>query len=683
MSLFDTQRLIFAGRTTAAALLAAFIAFLVHLPQASTSMITVFIVSQPLAGMVLSKSLFRVAGTVFGAVAAIVFTAAFSNAPELFALAVCAWIGLCVTASVYLRDAPVAYGAMLSGYTVAIIAFPTVEAPDLIFQAALDRGSEIVVGIACATVLSQILFPQSASRTLRAATSSVLASASLWAADTLRGRPDPERVLADRRALVAKVATLDGLRVHAAFDSAEVRLSNRRLRLLHARIVSFLALLVSIHDRLEILRAGHPATLARITPLLARAADAMSPDAAPETREAARAALAAELPDFSAMTADRTRLIERTVLQRVADLIELRGKLDDTGADFAGLRGNLAGSGEEPVTLARYRDHGLAIVSGISAFVALGAVCAFWISTGWNGGAGAAIMTAVMMSLFAQADDPSAAAGSFFKMTALGSVLAGVYAFAILPGLEGFETLAIALVPLLFGAAYMMAIPRFTLSALACALGALNAIGLTDAMASDFGSFSNGALAQLFGIGVAAALLGVLRPIGAAWPVARLTRGLRTDLAEAIAGRSVPGRLAFESQILDRVDGLMRRLDLSDPDQLALEQGALAGIRVGLNAIALRNVVRDLPESVSTPLAGALADVARHFRRLARGENSAPPLERLDAALDAALDARLADRPDAADAPVWIAAVRGGLAHHPRMFGAAEQKPAEALKEAA
>ena len=179
----------------------------------------------------------------------------------------------------------------------------------------------------------------------------------------------------------------------------------------------------------------------------------------------------------------------------------------------------------------------------------------------------------------------------------------------------------------------------------------------------------------------------MLRPIGAAWPVARLTKGLRADLAEAIAGRSVPGRLAFESQILDRVDGLMRRLDLSDPEQLALEQGALAGIRVGLNAIALRNVVRDLPESVSAPLAGALADVARHFRRLARGESSSPPLERLDAALDAALDARLAGRLDAADAPVWISAVRGGLAQHPRMFGAAAEPAVaghdEPMKEAA
>lgn len=675
MSPARTQRLVFAARTTIAALLAAYIAFLVNLPQASTSMITVFIVSQPLAGMALSKSLFRVVGTVTGAVVAVALMAAFSNAPELFAFAAAAWIGGCVVVSVYMRDAPAAYAALLSGYTVAIVAFPTVEAPAAIFQAALDRGSEIVVGILCATVLSQTFLPQSAAGTLTAATSSVISSATAWAVDTLRGRPDPDKTLADRRALVAKVSTLDALRVHASFDSAEVRLSNRRLRLLHARIVGFLALLVSIHDRLEIVRAERPETMRRLEPHLALAADALAPGAAPEAREAAKRAMTAALPDFGAMAADRAKVIERTILLRVVDLLDLAGDLESLASPAAALPARV--DGEEP-TLARYRDHGLAVVSGIAAFVALGAVCAFWIATGWNGGAGGAIMTAVMTSLFAQQDDPSAAAGAFFRMTLLGSAAAGLYAFAILPGLEGFEMLALALSPLLFGAAYAMGDPRSTLKGLAFALGAINALGVANVMTPDFASFVNGAMAQLFGIGVAAVLLGVLRPIGAAWPVARLTAGLRSDIAEAIAGRRAPGRLAFESRVFDRVDGLMRRLDLSDPAQLALEQGALSSIRVGLNAIALRKVARELPEQVAAPLTQALAEVARHCRRLARGEASRPPLEALDAALNASLDPALAERPDAADLPVWIAAVRGGVAHHPRMFG-----EAETLKEAA
>ena len=680
MGLTETQRLAFALRTTLAALLAAYVAFLVNLPQASTSMITVFIVSQPLAGMALSKSFFRVAGTVVGASVAVAMTAVFGQTPELFAFAVSLWIGLCVTASVYLRDAPVSYAALLSGYSVAIIAFPAVDNPAGVFQAALDRGSEITVGIACATILSQILFPESAGDALARTTGAAIIAASRWAADTLKGRAEPKAVLAQRRDIIAKVSKLETLRVHASFDSPAVRLANRRLRLLHGRLVSFLALLVSIHDRLETLRAERPERAEALKVRLARAAEAMSPDAGPQLRAAARQDLIEALPDIAAMRADRDAVFERTILLRVADLVDLRGDIEASGEPD--------GMVAEAASLARYRDHALAFASGAGAFATLGLFCAFWIATGWNGGAGAAIMVAVMTSLFAQQDDPSAAAGAFLRMTGLGIVAAGVYVFAILPRLEGFEALAVALVPLLFAAAYAMSRPAYTLSGLAAALGALNLLGLTNVMTPDFASFANSAVGQIVGIGTAVAALRVTRPIGAAWPVARLVAGLRREIAGAIAGRRKTGRLEFESRMFDRIDGLMTRLDLSDPDQLATEQGALASLRVGLNAMALRDVVRRLPAEAAAPLAEALAELARHFRRLARGEPSAPPLARLDAALDAALAGDLWDDEETRDVPVWISSVRTSLALHPAMFGAAppavgQDESADALEEAA
>src|SRR3954465_3087791 len=61
----------FSLKTFAAAVLAVYIAFRLDLPQPSWSMLTVYVVSQPLAGMVLSKSVFRVLGTVIGAVPAL------------------------------------------------------------------------------------------------------------------------------------------------------------------------------------------------------------------------------------------------------------------------------------------------------------------------------------------------------------------------------------------------------------------------------------------------------------------------------------------------------------------------------------------------------------------------------------------------------------------------------------
>ncbi|MFC7051068.1 FUSC family protein [Hansschlegelia quercus] len=656
--------LLFAVRTTVAALLAAYVAFLVNLPQASTSMITVFIVSQPLAGMALSKSVYRILGTAVGAVVAVALTAALNDIPEFFATAAALWIGICVAASVYLRDAPASYGALLSGYTVAIIAFPNVDAPDAVFLSALDRAAEITVGIVCATTLSQTLFPKSAAQALRLSTRGAVNSAALWAADTLTGRNDVA-AQRDRRLLIARVTKLDALRIHASFDSAEVRLLNRRIRLLHGRLISFIAMLVSTHDRLEALRAANPNLAETLKPRLAQAGAAMADGVTPEERRATAEALRASAPDAAAIRADRSRLIESTILRRVADLVELRSELAPlTPAD----RGALVTIPGE--SIARYRDLSLALVAGGTAFAALLATFAFWIGSGWNAGAGAAVQVAVMTSLFAQQDDPGASALKFFVMTAASTVVAVVYAFAVLPRFEGFEMLAVALAPCLFAAAFAMNFPRTTLPGLAFSLGVLTQLGLTDAIATDFASFANNALATLFGIGAGAVMLAVLRPIGSAWPIARLTAGLHRDLTSAFAGRRAPARLVFESRIFDRIDGMMARLDPNDPHDLELERGALAGVRVGLNGLALRRVVRDLPPGAAKPLAESLADLARHFRRLARGERSSPPMARLEAALDAALAADLPRGGGLDETPIWLSALIASLAQHPRMFGA-------------
>ena len=661
--------MIFALRTAGATLLAGYVAFLVDLPQASTSMMTVLIVSQPLAGMVLSKSLYRVVGTCVGAIAAVVFTAALYDAPELFAVVASLWVGACVAASIYLRDAPAAYGALLSGYTIAIVAFPAVETPDAIFMAALWRASEIFVGILCATVLSQVVFPQQAAGALRAATESALAAASAWAADTLRGRPDPARVLRDRRSIVANVVALEGLRVQANFDSPSVRMSNRRLRLLHGRLMSFLALLVSVHDRLEVVAAERPERLAALRPLLLSVADAMARETTDEVRASAERALTSAAPRFEDMRRDPEPLIERSILLRSRDLLLLREELDllatpreDSASAF---------KADGPATLVRYRDYGLALVAGVTAALSLLATFAFWIATGWPAGASAALQVAVMVSLFAQQDNPAVASGAFLRMTAAGAAAAALYGFVILPRLEGFDELAMALAPLLLGIAYFMGSPRTGLPALAFGLGALSMMGLSRQMTLDFAGFANTVLASLAGIALATVLLRVLRPIGAAWPIARLTRGVREELADVSGARRPPPRLVFESRMFDRINSLMTRLDLANPDHLAIEQGALAGLRVGLNALALRRYAAGLPPPVAEPIGQALDRLSDHFRRLARGEPSRLPLAELDAALAAALDPGLAGRQDAADLAVAVAALRGSLSRHPAMFGAA------------
>jgi uncharacterized membrane protein YccC len=81
---------VFSAKTFGAAMLAVYVAFRLQLPQPGWAMLTVYIVSQPLAGMVLSKSVFRAVGTVIGAVFALMAVDLFADAPAPMSLSICA-----------------------------------------------------------------------------------------------------------------------------------------------------------------------------------------------------------------------------------------------------------------------------------------------------------------------------------------------------------------------------------------------------------------------------------------------------------------------------------------------------------------------------------------------------------------------------------------------------------------
>src|ERR1700755_2273860 len=100
---------VFSLRTFCAAMLAAWISLRIGMTSPGTAIITTYIVSQPLTGMMFSKSVFRVIGTLSGALGSLVIFALFAQSRELFVLASALWFGVCIYVSVLLRDAPAAY----------------------------------------------------------------------------------------------------------------------------------------------------------------------------------------------------------------------------------------------------------------------------------------------------------------------------------------------------------------------------------------------------------------------------------------------------------------------------------------------------------------------------------------------------------------------------------------------
>src|ERR1700679_1835980 len=148
--------LLYGVRLWAAVCLALFVAFSLELDDPYWAGATAAVVCQPVLGASLRKAWFRLIGTVIGAVAAIILTAAFPQNRAGFLLGLALWGGICALGATLLRNFA-SYGASLAGYTAAIIIGSELGAVGGIngdaFNLAVTRGTEIGIGIVCACMM--------------------------------------------------------------------------------------------------------------------------------------------------------------------------------------------------------------------------------------------------------------------------------------------------------------------------------------------------------------------------------------------------------------------------------------------------------------------------------------------------------------------------------------------------
>lgn len=631
------REVVFSLKSFAAAMLALYIAFRLDLSEPMWSVTTVYVVSQPLAGMVLSKSIYRVLGTIIGAIASVAFIALFSNSRELFCLALALWMGIGTTITVYLRDAPQAYVGMLSGYSAAIIGLAVALAPESAFDIAVARCLEITLGIVCATVVHHLVFPQRAGDALRKALQETLPSMARWAGDALRGQHSEAQGLIDRRRILGTVVSLDRLRIFAMFDTPPLKVFDPAIRQIEGKLLSLLAILMSVYDRFAVLTRERPALAAELRPLLEHAATHMEASAGAHTPDdasvetdaeaALRTEIASRIPGVEDLRRERFAFLARSILLRLTDVIDL-------WRDAVWLRTHVSSGIRLPGSLAApafrpYRDLNAALIDGAVTTTTVIAASAFWILSAWPSGPIAVTFAAIICAITGGRDDPGVVSINFLRMSVLGALIAACYVFAILPPLTGFVPLVAVLAPFYLFCGLLLANPSTVQVVMPLIFTGGGLMAITNPMVYDFELFLNNALGYIVGIGMGAVALHLLRPHGIKRAVERLLRGLFRDLANVCQTTQLD-REGFESRMFDRINALFARLDPMITEDRAIMQGALASLRIGLNAIALRTWLPELPAAASAPTENALAVLAGHFLEVARRRRGPVPSEVLD-----------------------------------------------------
>ncbi len=592
----DAQGWIYSAKTALAALLALWISMAVGLPMPFWAMTTAYIVSNPLSGATRSKAIYRVIGTVIGAAVAVALVPMLVEWPELLCLALALWVGGCLAVSLLDRS-PRAYVMMLAGYTAALIAFPSVDRPETVFDVASARVTEIVLGITCATLSHSLLWPRSVASALAPRLRGWLADAHLWRSDILADAGD-DAMRRDRRKLAVDAVDCTLLATHIPFDTSHWREATASVQALLRRYLLLMPVLSGLADRHGALTGGR---------------DRWS-------------LLLRESHDLRAGQADR--LLE--------ECEQLLVHLEDPAipAPF--------GVDEKAGSITLHADPGASLLSGLSAALAIALVCAIWIGSGWPDGASAAAMTGVICCLFAALDNPVPAMLGFGLSIIAGIPLAALYLFAILPQIDGFPLLALVLSFPLLGLGRLMSHPRLALPAVACVMGFCNAMALQESFSANFARFLNVNLGQIVAVVVSAGVTAGLRTVGKDNAIARLNRRLRADLVGMASAATPPDPLIALGRSTDQLALISQRLGDETDDAHA----GLTEVRIAMNIMT----VQHLRAQASMPLRGAittmLARIARWYGKDAR---KAPAPRDLLASIDAALDLALREPDHPAD----------------------------------
>jgi uncharacterized membrane protein YccC len=431
----------FALRIWTAMMVGLYAAFWLQLESASSAAVTVGILALQTRGQAYQKSVYRVLATIIGVVASFVIAGLFPQTRELFVIGFAGWLGLCVYVG-GLLDGNRAYGAILSGYTVAQVAVTQIDAPQNIFLSGVNRGAAIVVGIAALALVSDV-----------------------FAAPNVYTSLIGKLTAAHQRVRAFALAILRGETAHP-IQSANLL---REITALHPDITALVAESSGGGARVAAARSAAVALVAEIS--AASALASLPAATSPSLRKALGEALADAFGEES-----RTLQLR---LQRHADI----GDAGPHDALFARhaldllIENRRAQDAIEDLQAGRYparriqapiyRSRRAAARNGLRAFLAVLISAILFSLGGWPFASQGVALVGITIALSATTPNPSAfAAGAVIAMP-IAALLAGVTEFLILDGVDQFPLLAIGMAPSVLAAALLFTTPNPRLASIA------------------------------------------------------------------------------------------------------------------------------------------------------------------------------------------------------------------------
>lgn len=534
--------------------LALTVAYYLNLDEPYWAMTSAAVVSFPTVGGVISKSLGRIAGSLLGAIAALLLAGHTLNEPWFFLLSMSAWLGFCTWACAHFTN-NVAYAFQLAGYTAAIIAFPMVNITEAsqLWDIAQARVCEVIVGILCGGMMMMILPSSSDATALLTALKNMHArllehASLLWQPET------NDAIRAAHEGVIGQILTMNLLRIQAFWSHYRFRQQNARLNaLLHQQLR--MTSVISSLRRMLLNWPSPPGATREILEQLLTALASSQTDAYTVARIIAPLR-PTNVADYRHVAFwQRLRYFCRLYLQSSQELHRLQSGVDD--------HARLARTS----ALARHTDNAEAMWSGLRTFCTLMMIGAWSIASQWDAGANALTLAAISCVLYSAVAAPFKSLSLLMRTLVLLSLFSFVVKFGLMVQISDLWQFLLFLFPLLATMQLLkLQMPKFAAlwGQLIVFMGSF--IAVTNPPVYDFADFLNDNLAKIVGVALAWLAFAILRPGSDARKSRRHIRALRRDFVDQLSRHPTLSESEFESltyhhvsQLSNSQDALARR----------------------------------------------------------------------------------------------------------------------------
>lgn len=599
--LSDAHALLYSVRSFVAAMLAYYIALAIGLERPSWAIITVYIVSQTSVGASLSRSLYRLAGTVAGAGATVLIVPTFVNTPILCSVILAGWISFCLYLSL-LERTPRAYAFVLAGYTASLIGFPAVSDPGTVFNIAIIRLQEITIGIVCAALIHRYILPTRISGLFNSKLAQTLQATRQRIADTLAGKSNAQ---SEPLHLALALQFLQGVSHHIPYDFALSVPARQARKALHDRLARLVIVNGELCDRLQAI-AEMPADIQTLlddvqawltcddTGKRKKTADALQQRSAQLAQRHAAQALTFEEAlrvNFLRYIVELMALLQQC--ERLSDAIH-HAKSAPIQAEDHAAKGYVF-----------HRDALSAARTALGAFVIILGGCLLWIYSAWPDGGTAVSILGVCCTLFGSFDTPAPHIVKYIIGSIWGVLISLIYSFALLPPLSDFPVLVASLAPVYLLAGSLQARPPTTFMAMGITLTLPVLCELGARYSGDFADAANTAIALFFATGFAVIGMSLLQTVQADAAINRLLKLCQRDIRRSVNGVFKGDETHWTNLMIDRAALLLPRLPRSGPSSARALESLVHFLRIGLCVMRLRRC--------DTPAGSEINEVLYHL----------------------------------------------------------------------